>query len=270
MGAASTTPGPATSEPPASGGAERGGPRTRTGVRTAVVWDYLQSALDVLSADGTALQVLDAGGGSGGFAVPLAQLGHRVTVVDPSPDSLAALERRAAETGASDRIRALQGDAAGLADLVPAAGFDVVLCHSVLEVVDDPSDALRAIAGVLRPGGVASVLAANRVAAVLARVSAGRLAEARRLLADEAGSAGDGDPFARRFTLEQLRALVVAAGLQPRTVHGVRVFADVVPPALLDTEPTALDDLLALERAAAEQPDYLPLATQLHVLADRG
>jgi len=67
---------------------------SRTGVRTAVVWDYLRATLDELGAAGSPLRILDAGGGSGGFAVPLAQLGHEVTVVDPSPDSLAALELR--------------------------------------------------------------------------------------------------------------------------------------------------------------------------------
>jgi SAM-dependent methyltransferase len=243
------------------------GPRTRTGVRTAVVWDYLRRVLDDLTAGGGSLQVLDAGGGTGGFAVPLAQLGHDVTVVDPSPDSLAALERRAAETGSSAHIRALQGDAAGLPTLVPSNTFDLVLCHSVLEVVDDPDEALRAVAQALRPGGVASVLAANRIAAVLGRAAAGRLGEARHLLEDTAGTSGSGDPALRRFTLDELHVLFAAAGLSVQTVHGVRVFADFVPPALLDGDPQAADDLLALERSAAERPDYLALATQLHLLA---
>ena len=244
------------------------GPRTRTGVRTAVVWDYLRGVLDDLARDGV-VRVLDAGGGSGGFAVPLAQLGHTVTVVDPSPDSLAALERRAAETETSERIRAMQGDAAGLPDLVQPGSFDLVLCHSVLEVVDDPDEALRAIAASLRSGGVASVLAANRIAAVLGRVAAGRLAEARHVFDDAAGSTGAGDPLQRRFTLDELQVLLAAAGLVPQTVHGVRVFADTVPPVVLDADPQAVDELLALERAAAERPDYLALATQLHLLARR-
>ncbi|MDQ1706710.1 MAG: hypothetical protein QOF18_3076 [Frankiaceae bacterium] len=244
-------------------------PRTRAAVRTAVVWDYLRAALAALDTGSGALRVLDAGGGSGGFAVPLAQLGHSVTVVDPSPDSLAALERRVAETGTSTRVVALQGDAAGLPELVPAGSYDVVLCHSVLEVVDDPQEAMRAIAHALRPGGVASVLAANRIAAVVSRVAAGRLAEARRLLSDPAGSTGDGDPLVRRFTLDELQPLLTQVGLQPRTVHGCRIFTDIVPPALLDGDPQVIDDLLALERAAAERPDYLAVATQLHVLADR-
>lgn len=233
-----------------------------------MVWDYLRATLDGLAAAGDPIRVLDAGGGSGGFAVPLAELGHEVTVVDPSPDSLAALERRAAETGTQAHIHAMQGDAAGLRDLVPAAAFDLVLCHSVLEVVDDPSEALEAIAATLRTGGVASVLATNRIAAVVARAAAGRLGEARHLLTDAAGSTGPSDPLSRRFTLDELQLLLAGAGLQPRTVHGVRIFADAVPPALLD-DPQVVDDLLALERAAAERADYLPVATQLHVLAER-
>src|SRR5207237_402038 len=131
--------------------------RTRTGVRTAVVWDYLTATLDELGPAGTTLRILDAGGGSGGFAVPLAQLGHHVTVV-----------------------------------------------------------------------------AANRIAAVVARVASGRLGEARRLLSDPAGYAGAGDPLLRRFTLDELQLLLGGAGLQVQTVHGVRVFADAVPPSLLD------------------------------------
>ena len=55
--------------------------------------------------------VLDLGGGTGGLAVPLAELGHHVTVVDPSPDALASLSRRSAESGVAERITAVQGDA---------------------------------------------------------------------------------------------------------------------------------------------------------------
>ena len=65
-------------------------------------------------------------------------------------------------------------------------------------------------------------------------------------------------------------AVVLATGLRPRTVHGARIFADTVPAPTLDTDPQAVDDLLALERAAAEMPDYLAVATLLHVLAERG
>ncbi|MCZ0995772.1 methyltransferase domain-containing protein [Streptomyces noursei] len=89
--------------------------RPRASLRTAVVWDVLKDALErrVKAAGRDALDVLDTGGGSGNFAVPVARLGHRVTVVDPSPNALFALERRAAEAGVADRIRGVRATPTG-------------------------------------------------------------------------------------------------------------------------------------------------------------
>src|SRR3954454_412811 len=151
----------------------------RPPARTAAIW----AALDPLVTTGTSLNVLDVGGGSGMFAVPLAQLGHQVTVVDPSADALATLHRRAATVGAGDRVRGVQGDGDRMLTALPTGGlFDLVLCHFVLEVVDDPASTLRQIAGVLRPGGQLSTATANRAGAVLARAVGGHPVEARALL----------------------------------------------------------------------------------------
>lgn len=248
--------------------------RARSSVRTAVVWDVLEATLGGLAAraDGSTsavLDVLDAGGGTGGFAVPVAELGHRVLVVDPSPDSLAALERRAAEAGVTDRIRGVQGDAGELVGLVEPNSFDAVLCHSVLEVVDDLPGAVAAIAGCLRPSGVASVLVANRNAVVLARAVAGHFVEAQHALADPTGRWGNGDPVPRRFDHDDVVGLLESSGLRIDAVHGIRIFADLVPGALVDSEPGALAALRKLEASAAEKPAFRDVATQLHVLATR-
>ncbi|MFE2428004.1 methyltransferase domain-containing protein [Streptomyces sp. NPDC059373] len=246
--------------------------RPRASLRTAVVWEVLRDALDrqAKAAGRDVLDVLDTGGGTGNFAVPVARLGHRVTVVDPSPDALFALERRAAEAGLTDRVRGVQGDAHGLLDVVEPGGYDVVLCHGVLEYVDDPAEGVRNAVSTLRPSGTLSLLAASRYGAVLARAIAGHFAEAQHSLTDPAGRWGAGDPVPRRFTAEDLTRLVEGAGLRVGPVHGVRVFADLVPGVLVDTEPGAFDALLRLELAAAEQPAFHSIATQLHVLAERG
>ncbi|MGX2997760.1 class I SAM-dependent methyltransferase [Streptomyces sp. JNUCC 64] len=245
--------------------------RPRASLRTAVVWDVLEDALDqrVKTTGREVLDVLDTGGGSGNFAVPLARLGHRVTVVDPSPNALFALERRAAEAGVEDRIEAVQGDALGLFDVVERDGYDAVLCHGVLEYVDDPAEGVRNTVGALRPGGVLSLLAAGVGGAVLARALAGHFTEARRALGDPDGRWGESDPVPRRFTAGQLTGLVGEAGVRVDAVHGVRVFADLVPGVLVDTEPGALDALLRLEAAAAELAAFHSVATQLHVLGTR-
>jgi S-adenosylmethionine-dependent methyltransferase len=242
--------------------------RLRRDVRTAVVWDVLSDALTerTTQTGRDRLDIVDAGGGTGGFAVPLAAQGHRVSVVDPSPDALAALERRAAEAGLSGQVMAVQGDAADLVELLGPDSADVVLCHGVLEVVDDPGDALRGVAAVLRAGGLASVLVAQRFAAVLARAVAGHLADASHALNDSAGRWGSGDPLPRRFDEAGLRKLFETAEIRVLQVHGVRVFSDLVPGALSD-DPASSRDLLDLEARVAGHPAFRAIAGQLHVLA---
>jgi S-adenosylmethionine-dependent methyltransferase len=244
----------------------------RAAVRTAVVWDALDDVLaDLRAATGReSLDVVDVGGGTGGFAVPLAVAGHRVTVVDASPDALAALRRRAGEAGATERVTAVQADATGLPEAVGPASCDLVLCHGVLEHVDDPRAAVDGIATVLRPTGVASLLVAQPLAAVLHRVVAGRVADAARLLTAPAPSLDDTDVLPRRLDGATVRALLERAGLRVELTHGVRVFADLVPAAAVDGDTEATRALLALERLAADHPGFpqlVDLASQLHVVA---
>jgi S-adenosylmethionine-dependent methyltransferase len=233
----------------------------RTAARTAGVWDAVRTLLEGSGEQ----QVLDIGGGTGGFAVRVAAQGNRITVIDPSPDALAALTRRADEEGVADRVIGLQGDLGNLRELAPEEGVDLVLCHGVLGLVDDPAGALDAIVSVLRPAGALSLLVSQRHAAVLARAMAGHFTQAKALL--------DAEPDHRtgehRFTVEELTGLLEGAGLDIRSNHGIRVFTDLVPSSLLDLEPGSSAALLELERAVSERPEFLTLASQLHVVATR-
>jgi hypothetical protein len=169
----------------------------------------------------------------------------------------------------------------------------------VLEYVDDPAAAMASLATAVRPGGSVSVLAGGQLAAVLHRAIAGHFDEARRLLGANRSTAPAEHPeprlstpehptprpfsseppaprrsiaehpAPRRFTAEQLAELAAVAGLVPGEVHGVRVFADLVPSGPIDSEPAAAAALIALESAAATHPVLRALATQLHLLANK-
>jgi SAM-dependent methyltransferase len=231
--------------------------------RTAAVW----AALDAVVGAGSPLRVLDVGGGSGMFAVPLARLGHDVTVVDPSADALATLRRRADTAGVGDRVHGLQGDGDLLHEVLPGAGdgFDLALCHYVLEVVDDPAVTLGEIGRALRSGGQVSVATANRAGAVLGRAVAGHPVEALALLEDRDPAPARAKPVSRRFSPEDMLALVAGAGLRPGPWRGVSVVADLLE-ATSGAEPGAVR---ALELALAERSPFRDVATGLHVLATR-
>ncbi len=245
------------------------------GLRTAAVHAALDTLAATRSAElGRPLRVLDVGGGTGGTAVPLAAAGHDVTVVDPSPDALASLARRAAETGTSPRIHPVQGDT----DTVGETGadgrrpsYDLVCLHGTLEVVDDPDSALANIAAVLADGGTLSLVVAQRLPAALARALAGQFARAQAILERPDGRWGADDPAPRRFDEPAVRALLHAHGLTTVQSTGVRIFSDLVPSALVDSEADRAA-LLALEDVASHHRDH-PLLGELgsvrHVLATR-
>jgi len=275
----------------------------RDGVRSSLVWDVLSAVVSarVAATGRDALDIVDVGGGTGGLAVPFAALGHHVTVVDPSPDALAAAHRRAAEAGA--RLTSVQGEAASLDSVVGPGAADLVICHNVLEYVEEPAAAMSAIARVLRPSATVSVLVSNAIAAVLHRALAGRFAEARALLPGGHGAAGSPPqggsggigpsqggsggmgPLGRnsraglggifppetiqRFTLPELTALVEQAGLRVGEAHGLRIFGGLVPGGLLEGDAAAAEALRALEEAAASVPPLRDIAAQLHVLGHR-
>ena len=263
--------------------------RKRDGSRSSLVWDVLADviAARVAQTGRAVLDIVDVGAGTGGLAVSIAARGHRVTVVDPSPDALAAARWRAGEAHVT--LTEVQGEAADLPALVgvpgadgagqDSAGADLVICHNVLEYVDSPPAALAAVARVLRPGGTVSVLAANTVAAVLQRALAGKYTEARAML--PAGPASGTAPgpevlatpargmaqLARRFTLPELAALIEGAGLRVGDTHGIRVFSGLLPGAPADL--AAIEALRELEEAAASCPPLRDIATRLHVLGHR-
>src|SRR4051812_12770986 len=96
----------------------------------------LGDALHSVTSPDRTPALLDCGGGSGTYAVPLAVAGADVTVVDISADALATLSRRAAEAGVASAVHPLQGDVEALAELVGTDRFDLVLAHGILESVE--------------------------------------------------------------------------------------------------------------------------------------
>ena len=125
-------------------------------------WDRM-SEENALSADRTAdiahiavaldlhhgSRVLDAGCGSGQFAIALATLGCVVTAKDLSPQMIDRASGHARDRGVEIEFRV--GDITRLDD--PAATYDAIHARAVLQFVPDVVAALREFRRVLKPAG---------------------------------------------------------------------------------------------------------------------
>lgn len=99
-----------------------------------------------------AIDALDLGCGTGRFALPMAaRLGLRVTGADASEGMLAKARAKDADGLVEWDVQ----DACALG--YPPGRFGLVLLSHILHHLDSPPSALREVARVLRPGGVALV-----------------------------------------------------------------------------------------------------------------
>jgi SAM-dependent methyltransferase len=239
---------------------ETGRERPNTG-RLGLIARLLDDALDSVRVAGRTPTVLDCGGGSGTFAVPLAVAGAQVTVVDISADALATLQHRAQEAGVAELVTGIQGDAEALPELLGGRSYDLVLAHGILEAVDRVDVAFDGIAAAVRPGGLLSLLVANPAAAVIARALAGEPAVALAELRGLPSALDRLGPGAAERRCAQ-------AGLVVRDRHGIGVFSDLVPGAALDV-PGARDALAQLDVEAADRSPFAEIAGRVHLLARR-
>ena len=105
--------------------------------------------------------VLDVGSGNGRHTFEALKRGAGVVAVDlddaylPVVHEMALAMREQDEAGADAPIAAVQGTALGLP--FPDSTFDRVIAAEVLEHIPDDVSAMRELARVLKPGGVAAV-----------------------------------------------------------------------------------------------------------------
>jgi S-adenosylmethionine-dependent methyltransferase len=236
--------------------------RFRCGLAFANLQDFL-----VLPQSRRSLRGLDLGCGTGATAVRLARLGIHMTLLDSSSAMLDIAKRAAREAGLDGRIVLNHGDAAQVANLFPAESFDVVLCHNILEYVDDPVAVLRGAARAMRDSSaMLSVIVRNQAGEVLkAAIQAGDLAAAEQNLTALWGRESLYAGKVRLFTAESLQTMLMEASLAVTAKRGLRVVSDYLPPRVsLSAE---YDRIFELELKLGRRPEFAAVARYTQCLA---
>lgn len=235
-------------------------------LRSDLAFANLRDFISVPPAENS-FQALDIGCGTGELAVRLAHLGMRVTLLDSSPAMLNIAKRTTQEAGVPDRVVLQPGDATQLATLFPAASFDLILCHNLLEYLDDPAAVLRGAARALRDSSsILSILVRNRAGEVLkAAIKEGDLAAAEENLTAAWGQESLYGGRVRLFWPDSLRAALKAASLAGIAERGVRVFADYLPSRI--SLASDYERILELERKLSSQPEYAAIARYIQCFA---
>lgn len=220
-----------------------------------VLLELLRRTLLSGLGDGDGLRLLDAGGGTGRWALRLLRELPRATglLADVSTGMLEVARRKAAGAGVGGRLELLRHDLH--APLPRRVGrFDVVVCfHNVAGLVADPAALVRRLARATSPGGRVALVLPNLWQAAAKCLREGRPGELRRLARRSSVRYGDGVPEVLVFTPSVARACLLAAGCVDVTVRG---FPVTVHPEGEDEElPPRLREPRLLRRLAPKEAD---------------
>jgi len=200
----------------------------------------------VFSLIGPGSRILDLGGGTGIDAVALARAGHRVTLVDASPEMIAVARERARHAGVE--LTTVVGDLEELwvggapAPGTPSGPWDLVLSDfGALNGVTDPAALLDSLATTTGPG-------ARAVIVVMGPVCPWELARGRGRRLGGRAVPEDGSTSIVRYH----RPSEVSRGLRTWRETGREALGWVLPPfehrGLVENHPRLASALSGLDR----------------------
>ncbi|MDF3013741.1 MAG: SAM-dependent methyltransferase [Cellvibrio sp.] len=208
--------------------------------------------------------ILDAGGGQGQFSLQLAQAGHKVVICDISAEMLKLAQEQVEQLGLSDRVQLIHCALQDLPQHLPNGQhqFDFVICHAVMEWMQEPELLLPCLLNYIKPHGYLSLTFYNIHSLIYKNLL--RTNFKKIINKDYGGSRGSLTPI---NPLEPQQVLDWLAGLRLQLLghSGIRVFHDYI----FNEEHRARDPqiLLQMELEFSRQEPYRSLGRYVHLLA---
>jgi ubiquinone/menaquinone biosynthesis C-methylase UbiE len=230
-----------------------------------ITWRYIEPYLP----DGGI--VLDVGGGTGKWAIPIAERGLRVIIYDISDEMLKVAVRKIERENLHGRISVKRGDVCKMD--FPSEHFDFILAEGdPISYCSDPNKAISEIHRVLKTdhyavAGVDNAFTAIRQAIIQYQdiTSALKVLKENRYYSEQCGF------HWWTFTPKSLRKLFEKYGFKVVKIVGKPVlgiyYHEKVQELLKDTEKA--EQILNLELALCEDPNMIGCGGHLHIVAKK-
>jgi len=200
-------------------------------------------------------KILDFGSGFGVTADHLAKC-NAVTAVEPNKE---LLEHRVCE----NQYEQIVGSIEKLKEMEDGS-FDVILCHNVLEYVENRAGLIAEFHRLLKRDGVLSVVKHNKFGKVMHKaVFENNVEEAMALLNGEIATSQNFGTI-NEYEMDDLMEWM-ADSFALDSVYGIRTFYGIQPNSFKE-DPDWEEKMFALECAAEREPVYWKVAFFQHII----
>lgn len=207
-------------------------------------------------------RILDAGGGQGQFSLQWAEAGHEVVICDISAEMLKLAEEQVKKLGLESQVQLIHSSIRDLPQhLDNTCQFDFVICHAVMEWLQEPQELLPYLLKYMAPTAYLSLTFYNLHSLVYKNLL--RTNFKKIMARDYGGSRGSLTPINPQYP-EQVLAWVGKLPLSILCHSGIRVFHDYI----FNEEHRAREpeNLLELELAFSQIEPYRSLGRYIHLL----
>lgn len=202
--------------------------------------------------------ILDFGSGEGVTANHLAE-NNNVVAIEPSEDMLV-------NRWADFEYKQIQGDVTKLSDFDDNT-FDMIICHNVLEYIEDKKHVLDELHRVLKPQGVLSIVKHNRAGRVMQMaVLLDELEKANELL-DGKNSTASKFGAIRYYEDEMISEW--SPGLTIKDCFGIRTFWDLQQNQEKHNSEEWQNRMMQLEMRVSQMDEYRKIAFFHHLLVSK-
>lgn len=219
--------------------------------------------------------VLDAGGGTGRWAIRMARKGCKVILIDASEDMLRIAAKKSEKEDLQEKVTLKKGDIASV-DYIDNT-FDMILCEHTLFLFEKPDIVLRELNRVLKKKARLIISVHNRYVQSLVSLSekpdSNNVNEAYNVLLCKKYGALDTQGKIKIYTWTpgEFREMLERNGFHVEKIVGkgytmpLRISKDVFMKK--DYSKDLFEKILQLELALCEKSDALALARHLHAIA---